>query len=87
MRTAICGRNAMFDGAPPLVSWAPSPDTRVELAGQPGIVRTVEPILGQRELRLIVQLRREPSRLTRTRSLKGARIYIHAPEWIVSREP
>jgi hypothetical protein len=33
---------------------------RVETAGQTGIVRTVEPILGQRELRLIVQLRREP---------------------------
>jgi hypothetical protein len=33
---------------------------RVEIAGQTGIVRTVEPILGQRELRLIVQLRREP---------------------------
>jgi hypothetical protein len=33
---------------------------RVEVAGQTGIVRTVEPILGQRELRLIVQLRREP---------------------------
>jgi hypothetical protein len=33
---------------------------RVEIAGQTGIVRTVEPILGQRELRLIVQLQREP---------------------------
>jgi hypothetical protein len=33
---------------------------RVEIAGQTGIVRTVEPILGERELRLIVQLRREP---------------------------
>jgi len=31
---------------------------RVEIAGQTGIVRTVEPILGERELRLVVQLRR-----------------------------
>jgi hypothetical protein len=33
---------------------------RVEIPGQVGIVRTVEPILGERELRLVVQLRREP---------------------------
>jgi hypothetical protein len=33
---------------------------RLEVAGQTGIVRTVEPILGERELRVIVQLRREP---------------------------
>ena len=30
---------------------------RVEIAGQTGIVRTVEPILGERELRLVVQIR------------------------------
>jgi hypothetical protein len=33
---------------------------RLDIAGQTGIVRTVEPILGERELRLVVQLRREP---------------------------
>jgi hypothetical protein len=33
---------------------------RVEVAGHTGIVRAVEPILGERELRLVVQLRREP---------------------------
>jgi hypothetical protein len=32
----------------------------VEIAGRRGIVRVVEPILGERELRLVVQLRREP---------------------------
>lgn len=31
----------------------------VEIAGRTGIVRAVEPILGERELRLVVQLRRE----------------------------
>jgi hypothetical protein len=31
----------------------------VEVAGRTGIVRTIEPILGERELRLVVQLRRE----------------------------
>jgi hypothetical protein len=29
---------------------------RIEIGGQPGIVRTVEPLLGDRELRLVVQL-------------------------------
>jgi hypothetical protein len=29
---------------------------RMEIAGQPGIVRTVEPLLGEREVRLVVQL-------------------------------
>jgi hypothetical protein len=33
---------------------------RLEIARQTGIVRTVEPILGEHELRVIVQLRREP---------------------------
>jgi len=28
----------------------------VEIGGQPGIVRTVEPLLGEREVRLVVQL-------------------------------
>jgi hypothetical protein len=31
----------------------------IEIAGRTGIVRTIEPILGERELRLVVQLRRE----------------------------
>jgi hypothetical protein len=34
---------------------------RFEIAGQDAIVRTVEPILGERELRLVVQLRCEPA--------------------------
>jgi hypothetical protein len=29
---------------------------RSEISGQPGIVRTVEPLLGEREVRLVVQL-------------------------------
>ena len=29
---------------------------RVVIGGQPGIVRLVEPLLGERELRLVVQL-------------------------------
>jgi hypothetical protein len=29
---------------------------RVEIGGQPGIVRTIEPLLGEREIRLVVQL-------------------------------
>jgi hypothetical protein len=29
---------------------------RVEIGGQPGIVRTVQPLLGEREVRLVVQL-------------------------------
>lgn len=29
---------------------------RVEIGGQPGIVRTVEPLLGERGVRLVVQL-------------------------------
>jgi hypothetical protein len=33
---------------------------RVELAARTGIVRAVESILGERELRLVVQLRRAP---------------------------
>jgi hypothetical protein len=33
---------------------------RVELAGRTGIVRAVVSILGERELRLVVQLRRAP---------------------------
>ena len=32
---------------------------RIEIAGELGIVRTVEPLLGERELRLVVQLWRE----------------------------
>jgi hypothetical protein len=31
---------------------------RLEIGGRPGIVRTVEPVLGERELRLVVQLLR-----------------------------
>ena len=35
---------------------------RITIGGQTGIVRTVEPLLGERELRLVVQLLRdEPS--------------------------
>jgi hypothetical protein len=34
---------------------------RLEIGGQPGIVRTVEPLLGERELRLVVQLVRDGS--------------------------
>lgn len=33
---------------------------RAEIGGRVGIVRTVEPTLGERELRLVVQLTREP---------------------------
>jgi len=29
---------------------------RIEIGGQPGIVRTVEPLLGEREVRLVVQV-------------------------------
>jgi len=29
---------------------------RGEIGGQPGIVRTIEPLLGEREIRLVVQL-------------------------------
>ena len=29
---------------------------RVEIGGAPGIVRTIEPLLGEREVRLVVQL-------------------------------
>lgn len=29
---------------------------RVEIGGQAGIVRTIEPLLGEREVRLVVQL-------------------------------
>jgi hypothetical protein len=29
---------------------------RIEIGGQPGIVRTVEPLLGEREVRLVVEL-------------------------------
>jgi hypothetical protein len=32
---------------------------RLEIAGQLGIVRTVEPLLGEHELRLVVQLVRD----------------------------
>jgi hypothetical protein len=32
---------------------------RVEIAGRVGIVRTVEPLLGERELHLVVQLIRD----------------------------
>jgi len=32
---------------------------RIEIGGVLGIVRAVEPLLGERELRLVVQLRRE----------------------------
>ena len=38
------------------------PGDRIEIAGQAGIVRTVEPVLGQTELRLVVQLARQPDR-------------------------
>jgi hypothetical protein len=31
---------------------------RIEIGGQPGIVRTIEPLLAERELRLVVQLAR-----------------------------
>jgi hypothetical protein len=32
---------------------------RIAIGGQPGIIRSVEPLLGERELRLVVQLLRE----------------------------
>jgi hypothetical protein len=32
---------------------------RLEINGQPGIVRTIEPLLGEHELRLVVQLVRD----------------------------
>jgi hypothetical protein len=32
---------------------------RIMIGGRPGIVRTIEPMLGERELRLVVQLWRE----------------------------
>lgn len=34
---------------------------QVTVGGQAGIVRTIEPLLGERELRLVVQLRRDES--------------------------
>ena len=34
---------------------------RVEIAGRVAIVRTIEPVLGERELRLVVQLSRGAS--------------------------
>jgi hypothetical protein len=34
---------------------------RVEISAQPGIVRTIEPLLGERETRLVVQLLTECS--------------------------
>jgi hypothetical protein len=33
---------------------------RIEIAGHAGTIRTIEPTLGGRELRLVVQLSREP---------------------------
>jgi hypothetical protein len=33
---------------------------RVEIVGQPGIVKTTEPLLGQHEHRLVIQLLRDP---------------------------
>ena len=38
------------------------PGERIEIAGQAGIVRTVEPVFGQTELRLVVQLARQHGR-------------------------
>ena len=32
---------------------------RLEIGGEPGIVRTIEPLLGEHELRLVVQLVRD----------------------------
>jgi len=32
---------------------------RIVIGGRPGIVRTIEPLLGERELRLVAQLWRE----------------------------
>jgi hypothetical protein len=32
---------------------------RLTMSGQPGIVRSIEPVLNERELRLVVQLLRE----------------------------
>ena len=32
---------------------------RLEISGQPGIARTIEPLLGEHELRLVVQLVRD----------------------------
>ena len=32
---------------------------RLEINGQPGIIRTIEPLLGEHELRLVVQLVRD----------------------------
>jgi hypothetical protein len=32
---------------------------RLEIGGQPGIARTIEPLLGEQELRLVVQLVRD----------------------------
>jgi hypothetical protein len=34
---------------------------RIEIGGQPGIVSTIEPVLRERELRLVVELLRERS--------------------------
>ena len=34
-------------------------DQRIEIAGELGIVRAIEPLLGEREFRLVVQLWRE----------------------------
>jgi hypothetical protein len=34
---------------------------RIEIGGQHGIVSTIEPVLRERELRVVVQLSRDPS--------------------------
>src|SRR5205823_565180 len=34
---------------------------RIEIGGQPGIIRTIEPLLGEPELRLVLQLLRDGS--------------------------
>ena len=34
---------------------------RIEIGGQPGVVRIIEPLLGEREMRLVVQLVWDPS--------------------------
>ncbi len=34
---------------------------RIEIGGQPGIVRAIQPLLGEHELRLVVQLARDRS--------------------------
>lgn len=40
--------------------WPLEVGERVSIGGREGIVRTIEPLLGQQELRLVVQLRRDP---------------------------